>query len=125
MVMAVLCVSEDIWPDWERKDGEPEPDWVTSERDQFFNNRDSDKDKRLSKVSFVCTIWLYLTIDITLGSFYLLHFIFCLLQRELEEWIAPDGFDPAEAESRHLIYNADQNKVCTCIILKSDHIPYK
>lgn len=34
-----------------------------------------------------------------------------LLQRELQEWIAPDGFDPAESESKHLIFNADKDKV--------------
>lgn len=35
----------------------------------------------------------------------------CHLQREIADWIAPEGYDHAEAEANHLIYNADKNKV--------------
>ena len=33
------------------------------------------------------------------------------LQREIGDWIAPQGYDHADAEANHLIYNADKNKV--------------
>lgn len=37
-------------------------------------------------------------------------FVLCF-QRELADWIAPEGHDNAEAEARHLIFNADIDKV--------------
>lgn len=45
-----LILLDDIWPQWERKEDEKEPDWVQSEREQFFQHRDKDNDKRLSRV---------------------------------------------------------------------------
>lgn len=43
---------DDLWPQWEREksDQEKEPDWVATEREQFFQHRDKDKDKRLNRV---------------------------------------------------------------------------
>lgn len=43
--------ADDIWPNWERKEGEPEPEWVTSEREQFYESRDKDGDRKLNRVS--------------------------------------------------------------------------
>ena len=34
-----------------------------------------------------------------------------LFQRELSDWIAPNGFEHADSEAKHLIYNADSDKV--------------
>ena len=34
-----------------------------------------------------------------------------LNKKELGDWILPEDFDHAEAEARHLIYEADTNKV--------------
>ena len=34
-----------------------------------------------------------------------------LNREELRQWMAPDGYDPVEAETNHLIYEADTNKV--------------
>ncbi|XP_003385607.1 PREDICTED: calumenin-like [Amphimedon queenslandica] len=70
---------DDIWPKNDRQEDESEPDWVKSEREQFSQHRDSNKDGKLDK-------------------------------RELGSWIAPDGHDNAEAEARHLIFNADKDK---------------
>lgn len=53
VLVMLLFITEDIWPDWDRSEGQVEPDWVVSEREQFFKHRDSDKDQRLSKVSIV------------------------------------------------------------------------
>lgn len=39
----------DIWPKWERKEGEPEPEWVESEREQFAEGRDMDGDGKLNR----------------------------------------------------------------------------
>ena len=68
----------DLWPVYER-DGKEEPDWLSSERDQFHKHRDKDKDGRLNK-------------------------------EELGDWILPKDFDHAEAEAKHLIYEADSNQ---------------
>ena len=69
----------DLWPMFERKEGDEEPDWVAAEREQFHTHRDKDKNGKLDK-------------------------------QELGDWIIPEDFDHAEAESRHLIYESDANK---------------
>lgn len=69
----------DLWPQYEREQGGEEPDWVTSEREQFTNYRDQDKDGKLNK-------------------------------REIGDWVLPEDFDHANAEAKHLIYEADINK---------------
>ena len=71
---------DDLWPQYEREQGGEEPDWVTSEREQFTNYRDQDKDGKLNK-------------------------------REIGDWVLPEDFDHANAEAKHLIYEADINKV--------------
>ncbi|XP_076970423.1 reticulocalbin-1 [Tamandua tetradactyla] len=57
----------------------PEPDWVLSEREQFSEFRDLNKDGKLDK-------------------------------EEIRHWILPQGYDHAQAEARHLVYESDQNK---------------
>ena len=37
-------------------------------------------------------------------------------KKELGDWILPKDFDHAEAEAKHLIYEADANKVCRELI---------
>lgn len=36
--------------------------------------------------------------------------LFPTLQDEVAEWIAPEGFNAAESEADHLMYNVDKNK---------------
>ena len=45
----VLSLADDIWPQYERKDEEEEPDWLVMEREHFQSQRDKNKDGRLSK----------------------------------------------------------------------------
>ena len=71
---------DDLWPQYERGQAKEEPDWVASEREQFTNYRDKDKDGKLNK-------------------------------REIGDWVLPEDFDHAKAEAKHLIYEADINKV--------------
>ena len=33
-----------------------------------------------------------------------------LFQEELATWVAPEGYDPADAEANHLIYHSDTDK---------------
>ena len=40
----------DLWPESERKENPQEPSWVQSEKDQFRDYRDKDKDGKLNKV---------------------------------------------------------------------------
>ena len=48
--------------------------------------------------------------------------MYCLLQDgvldldEVQHWVMPDDYDHAIAESKHLIYEADTDKVC-CRVL--------
>lgn len=37
----------DLWPEEEQKSGEPEPDWVASEKEQFDQYRDKNKDGKM------------------------------------------------------------------------------
>jgi len=39
-----------LWPESERKENPEEPSWVQSEKDQFRDYRDKDKDGKLNKV---------------------------------------------------------------------------
>ena len=64
--------------DMVHEDGE-EPDWVSSEREQFHEYRDTNKDGKLDL-------------------------------EEVRSWIMPDDYNHAEAEAKHLIYEADDNK---------------
>ena len=70
--------TEDMWPAQERD--EDEPDWVTSEREQFEEYRDKNKDGVMDR-------------------------------EEVAEWIIPDDYDHSDAESKHLIFESDENKV--------------
>lgn len=46
-------VTDDLWPQWEREksDDGKEPDWIEHEREQFYQHRDKDGDKKLNRVS--------------------------------------------------------------------------
>ncbi len=35
---------------------------------------------------------------------------------EIGEWIMPSDYDPIDAETKHLIYHADDDKVTTYIV---------
>lgn len=41
---------DDIWPKNERQEEDSEPEWVQSEREQFHQHRDTNKDGKLDKV---------------------------------------------------------------------------
>ena len=41
---------DNIWPESEREKNPEEPSYVQSEKDQFRNYRDKDKDGKLNKV---------------------------------------------------------------------------
>lgn len=43
----------DLYPEADRKDGK-EPDWVQSERSQFMDVRDKNKDGKMDKVWYSC-----------------------------------------------------------------------
>ena len=96
---------DDIWPQYERNENEPEPDWIKHERDQFLQHRDKNKDNKLDKVHH-----------------YSIHCItYTLLpQRELGDWIVPEGHNNAAAEASHLIFNADTDKVSSTYIYSID-----
>lgn len=57
-----------------------EPEWVTTEREQFTEFRDKNKDGKMDK-------------------------------EETRDWILPQDYDHAEAEAKHLVYEADSDKV--------------
>lgn len=57
-----------------------EPEWVTTEREQFTQFRDKNKDGKMDK-------------------------------DETRDWILPEDYDHAEAEAKHLVYEADADKV--------------
>ena len=38
-----------------------------------------------------------------------------LSREEISVWIFPPNSDPCVNEARHLIYHADDNKVCVCV----------
>ena len=61
------------------EDGETEPEWVQTEREQFAKYRDFNKDGKLD-------------------------------EKEIRAWIMPDDYNHAEAEAKHLIYEADDDK---------------
>ena len=65
--------------DMTREEGEEEPDWVATEREQFAKFRDVNKDGKLD-------------------------------MQEVRSWIMPDDYNHADAEAKHLIYEADDNK---------------
>lgn len=60
-------------------EGEEEPDWVRSEKEQFARFRDKNGDGFMDK-------------------------------EEVKSWIIPPDFDHAQAEARHLLYEADEDK---------------
>ena len=84
---ASLSSPDDLWPQYEREQAGEEPDWVSSEREQFTNYRDKDKDGKLNK-------------------------------REIADWVLPEDFDHAKAESKHLIYEADINKASETVFVE-------
>lgn len=71
-----ISVLEYIGDMYKADEGEEEPEWVKTEREQFKLYRDRDGDGFMD-------------------------------QDEVKTWILPPDFDHAEAESRHLIYEAD------------------
>lgn len=67
--------------DMYNQEGEDEePEWVTTERQQFTEFRDQNKDGKMDK-------------------------------HETRDWILPKDYDHAEAEAKHLIYEADKDEV--------------
>ena len=62
-----------------QEDGEAEPEWVATEREQFTKYRDVNQDGKLD-------------------------------EKEIRAWIMPDDYNHAEAEAKHLIYEADDDK---------------
>lgn len=73
-----VSIEEYIGDLYRSEEGEEEPDWVKSEREQFTLYRDKD------------------------GNGY-------MEEDEIKQWILPDDFDHAEAEAKHLIYEADSD----------------
>ncbi|VEN48850.1 unnamed protein product [Callosobruchus maculatus] len=73
-----VSLKEYIGDMYHMEEGEEEPDWVKSEREQFNIYRDKDGDGFMD-------------------------------EKEVKNWILPDDFDHAEAEARHLIYEADSD----------------
>lgn len=73
-----VSLAEYIGDMYKGEDGEEEPDWVKSEREQFSTYRDKDGDGFMD-------------------------------EEEVKNWILPQDFDHAEAEARHLIYEADSD----------------
>ncbi|XP_066138917.1 calumenin [Euwallacea fornicatus] len=73
-----ISVEEYIGDVYRADEGEEEPDWVRSEREQFAIYRDKNGDGFMD-------------------------------EEEVKSWILPDDFDHADAEARHLIYEADQD----------------
>lgn len=74
-----LIFAEDMWPGTNDGD-EGEPDWVKTEREQFQQYRDKDKDGLMNR-------------------------------DEVRDWVMPDDYDHSKAEAKHLIYQADNDKV--------------
>lgn len=73
--------------DMYNQEGEDEePEWVTTERQQFTEFRDQNKDGKMDK-------------------------------HETRDWILPKDYDHAEAEAKHLIYEADKDEVWTLNVL--------
>jgi Ca2+-binding EF-hand superfamily protein len=70
----------DMYPPEDRENGAEEPEWVKTEREQFSEYRDQNKDGKMDK-------------------------------EEIKSWILPDNYDHAEAEAKHLMYEADTDKV--------------
>lgn len=71
-----VSLQEYIGDMYKSEEGDEEPDWVQSEREQFQTYRDKDGDGYMD-------------------------------EEEVKTWILPEDFDHAEAEARHLIYEAD------------------
>ena len=42
--------SADIWPAWDRKEDEGEPEWIANEKEHFTKHRDKDGDQRINRV---------------------------------------------------------------------------
>jgi Ca2+-binding EF-hand superfamily protein len=68
-----------MYPPEDRENGAEEPEWVKTEREQFSEYRDQNKDGKMDK-------------------------------EEIKSWILPDNYDHAEAEAKHLMYEADTDK---------------
>ena len=69
-----------MYPPEDKEEGAEEPEWVKTEREQFTEYRDQNKDGKMDK-------------------------------EEVKSWILPDNYDHAEAEAKHLMYEADSDKV--------------
>ena len=71
--------SGDLYPESEREKGD-EPEWVASEKKQFAEFRDKNKDGKMDKA-------------------------------EVADWILPPDMDHVTSEAKHLMVEADDNKV--------------
>lgn len=43
----------DLWPEGDREAGKEEPDYIKTEREQFGNFRDLNKDGKMDRVCFI------------------------------------------------------------------------
>lgn len=85
--------------------GDEEPSWVENERDSFRTYRDKDGDGKLNHDEVD-----YLTYSMSLCKIFFLYLnLHILLYFQVKQWILPDDYDHAEAESNHLIHNSDAN----------------
>lgn len=50
-IIIIYFSIDDVWPSWERDESDGEPQWVTSEKEQFRIHRDKNGDNKLNKVS--------------------------------------------------------------------------
>ncbi|KAL1506394.1 hypothetical protein ABEB36_005765 [Hypothenemus hampei] len=73
-----ISLEEYVGDMYKSEEGDEEPEWVKSEKEQFTIYRDKNGDGFMD-------------------------------EDEVKHWILPEDFDHAEAEARHLIYEADQD----------------
>ncbi|XP_075885034.1 calumenin-B isoform X2 [Nelusetta ayraudi] len=75
----LIDLNEYIGDMYNQEGEDEEPEWVTTERQQFTEFRDQNKDGKMDK-------------------------------HETRDWILPKDYDHAEAEAKHLIYEADKDE---------------
>lgn len=75
----LIDLNEYIGDMYNQEGEDEEPEWVTTERQQFTEFRDKNKDGKMDR-------------------------------QETRDWILPHDYDHAEAEAKHLVYEADEDK---------------
>ena len=56
LYVTILSGKDNVWPESEREKNPEEPSYVQSEKDQFWNHKDKDKDGKLNKVYIMYAI---------------------------------------------------------------------